>query len=302
METNEFSPNLQHSTPHVVVLFHGLRSTPLELAYLVNYLQKSGVVVETPSFDGYSYGTGISSWRSWLEQAKEIVCTIQASHPGKVSVGGLSLGATLALAVSAELEGLCSVIALSTTLRYDGWAVPWYRFLLPLGEAIGFGRFYEYREREPYGVKNEHLRELVKKALESNHVSEVGGESFTLRHLVEGDKLCRYTIRHLPSITADLLAIHAIDDEVASVRNAEMVIGNVSSVIKEAIFLGNSYHIITVDNERETVCAEVADFLTAALQRKHGDTKVKADPVISSELARFLRGKKREKNIVTSRL
>ncbi len=282
-------------TPHVIVLFHGLRSTPLELGFLVNFLQKAGFTVETPSFEGYSYGTGTSTWDSWLEQAKEAVRKIQAAHACKVSVGGLSLGATLALAVTAELEDICSVIALSTTLRYDGWAVPWYRFLLPIGEAIGIGRFYEFKEREPYGVKNEDLRELVKQALESNHVSEVGGESFTLKHLVEGNKLCRHTIKSLSAITADLLVIHAVDDEVASVRNAQMVLNNVRSPVKEAYFLGNSYHIITVDNERETVCAEVAYFLDEVQLRVLGHTKTAGSPVISKELARYLRGKSRKK-------
>lgn len=294
--------SLKDSSRHVIVLFHGLRSTPLELGFLVNFLQKTGFVVETPSFEGYSYGTGTSTWDSWLAQAKEAVRKVQAAHGGKVSVGGLSLGATLALAVSAELEGLCSVVALSTTLRYDGWAVPWYRFLLPVAEAIGIGRFYEFKESEPYGVKNEDLRELVKQALASNHVSEVGGESFTLKHLVEGNKLCKHTIKSLPAITADLLVIHAVDDEVASVRNAQLVLDNVRSAVKEAYFLGNSYHIITVDNERETVCAEVAYFLDEVQSRVSGQTKASGAPIISKELARYLRVNSRKKKMAHGRL
>jgi carboxylesterase len=278
-------------SPHTVVLFHGLCATPLELAYLTNHLRQSGFLVETPTIDGYSYGSAASTWENWLAQAIDFVRNLQENTAGGISVGGLSMGATLALAVSSEIEDIYSVVALSTTLRYDGWAIPWYRFLLPFGYKIGFGRVYEYREHEPYGLKNEHLRAHVKKALENNRVSEIGGDRISMKHLFEADKLCRHTHKRLSLIDADLLVIHAIDDDVASVRNADLVLEKVSSANKEALYLGNSYHIITVDNERETVCSAVEFFLLHSVARSNGHSQHKLFPVVSPEWARYLRQK-----------
>ena len=90
---------------------------------------------------------------------------------------------------------------------------------------------------------------------------------------------------------ADLLTIHAIDDEVASIRNAEMVLKKTSSKIKESIFLGNSYHIITVDNERETVFNSVESFLREIANRNLDDEKSQI-PILSQEYARFIRDNK----------
>ena len=54
---------------------------------------------------------------------------------------------------------------LSTTLAYDGWSIPWYRFLLPLGYYTSLRHTYSYPEREPYGLKNELLRKRIARAI-----------------------------------------------------------------------------------------------------------------------------------------
>ena len=59
-----------------------------------------------------------------------------------------------------------------------------------------------------------------------------------------------------------------------------------------ALFLGNSYHIITVDNERETVCAEVDFFLRRVAANHEGHSHKKLFPVVAPEWARYLRQKK----------
>ena len=276
---------------NTIVLFHGLCGSSLELNFLANSLRRAGFQVELPNIEGYTFGTGISDWRDWVAQAGNIVNKITNNFEQGVVIGGLSMGATLALAIASKRNDIAGVVALSTMLRYDGWAIPWYRPLLPLGHAIGFGRIYEYKEREPFGVKNIQLRAYVKKALEQNRVSEIGGESFSLHHLVEGDRLMTYVKNNLSKVIADLLTIHAIDDEVASIRNAEMVLKKTSSKIKESIFLGNSYHIITVDNERETVFNSVESFLREIANRNLDDEKSQI-PILSQEYARFIRDNK----------
>ena len=54
--------------------------------------------------------------------------------------------------------------------------------------------------------------------------------------------------------------IQAKDDDVASVKNSKFIYDKVRSEIKEMVLLYNSYHVITADQERETVAEKVADF------------------------------------------
>lgn len=55
--------------------------------------------------------------------------------------------------------------------------------------------------------------------------------------------------------------IHAEEDDVASMRNPRYVMAHLGSRHKELVTLHNSYHMITVDNEREHVASETIRFL-----------------------------------------
>ena len=71
----------------------------------------------------------------------------------------------LALSLAAEKgRDIAALSLLSTTLFYDGWSVPWYRFLLPLGYYTPLRHLYAYHEREPYGLKNEAMRKRIARA------------------------------------------------------------------------------------------------------------------------------------------
>ena len=65
--------------------------------------------------------------------------------------------------------------------------------------------------------------------------------------------------RQLPQVTAPCLVAHASEDDVASVRNAELVMRNVSAPA-ELLLLRDSYHMITIDKERRTLIEHSARF------------------------------------------
>jgi carboxylesterase len=89
-------------------------------------------------------------------------------------------------------------------------------------------------------------------------------------------------------IKNDCLIIHAIDDETANASNARFVSSHIGSAFLRSIYLDDSYHMITSDNEREIVAREVALFLReSAMARSGGDGE--AAPVVSRALARRLR-------------
>ena len=94
-------------------------------------------------------------------------------------------------------------------------------------------------------------------------------------------------INHLPAVSSSILTIHAIDDEIANTYNAELVKELSSSPFLRQIYLGNSYHMITVDNERETVAAEACSFLDLIYGKIQPDPT--QDKILSPELQRFIR-------------
>src|SRR6266704_3556380 len=45
------------------------------------------------------------------------------------------------------------------TLWYDGWAIPWYGFMLRMFISTPVAQRYRFMEREPYGIKDERSEE-----------------------------------------------------------------------------------------------------------------------------------------------
>jgi carboxylesterase len=93
--------------------------------------------------------------------------------------------------------------------------------------------------------------------------------------------------KKLKGIGTDCLIIHAIDDETSSPHNARFVQSNVGASFLRTIWLDDSYHMITSDNEREVVARECALFLRESAAAS--DSSNNPTPVVSRALARRLR-------------
>ena len=242
-----------------VLLLHGLAGSSLEVARIAQVLQQNGFAVLAPDIPGFAYGTPECGWQSWADTARAHLQDLNGRYR-TVSVVGVSMGATLAMEIATH-ESVTSLVLLAVALGYDGWAVPWYRALLPVAKFIPFHHRYRYHETEPFGVKNPALRAMVKKMLNDRSQSVVGGESISLNQLIEGDALIRHVRDRVGLINNPVLIMHSIEDESVHPRHAQFVYDHVSSTEKDIIFLGDCYHMITVDNERDTVFYETEMFI-----------------------------------------
>lgn len=258
---------------HAALLFHGLAASPLELRFVGKLLQRAGFSVSIPVIPGYSAGSEAGAWTSWVTQAEALYASLCAKHK-TVSVAGLSVGATLALALAARQPGLLSLGLWSLPLFFDGWAMPWYRWLFKPCYRLGIGRRYSYHEGEPFGLKNERWRTRVAEAMRTSRVSAVGPATISARFLYESMELGAYVERNLERVRADTLIIHAADDETASPRNADAAYAGIGSAHKRKILLGDSYHMITLDNERELVARETIRFFQHSVMHRHPEEQL----------------------------
>jgi carboxylesterase len=202
----------------------------------------------------------VTPWRDWRGEVMAELHNLKQSYQ-TVSLGGLCIGAVLALSVaeeaSAEISGLS---LLATTLFYDGWSIPWYRFMLPIGYYTPFRFIYAYREREPFGLKNQQLRRWVAREMTHKTSSIAGASNLTLPAIHEAELLIKTVKRNLHKVTTPALIIHAVEDDVSTPRSADFVATHIGSDKVHKILLHNSYHMITLDNERELVADETIKF------------------------------------------
>ncbi len=255
-----------------VLLLHGLCSTPDELMPVEGALRKAGHRVLPLRVDGYSFEAGLveqraSGWRQWVHA---VALEVRREHAQgqRVVLVGISAGAALALATAMHCaDAIAGLVLMSTTLRYDGWAVPRHHFLMPLALYTPIGRFWRYKEREPYGVKNPRVRRWIERELAARRVSRAGAAVIGVPHLREHDRLRRLVTRRLASFACPpVLALQALEDEVASPSNVALLQRRLRTPSFRAVLLPDSHHMITIDNDRQQVIAETLRFVTGLAQ------------------------------------
>jgi len=101
-----------------VILFHGLSASPPELLPIVRSLKEHGHTVYVPLLKGHGGEPkdlkGVT-WQDWYLQAEETYDLARASHQ-KVYVGGISMGADLALLLSQRHQNVDGVITIGAPM------------------------------------------------------------------------------------------------------------------------------------------------------------------------------------------
>ena len=110
-----------------VLLIHGLGGTPIEHRYVATGLARRGYTVSCPQLAGHcgSYAdlraTGWKDWYASVETAYRQLC----KSCDVVIVGGLSMGAILALHLAAEYgDEIAGTVLFALMLKLNGWGVP----------------------------------------------------------------------------------------------------------------------------------------------------------------------------------
>ncbi|HVC49510.1 MAG TPA: alpha/beta fold hydrolase [Burkholderiales bacterium] len=254
-----------------VLLLHGLSSSPLEMLPVAQYLNKAGFSVHAPLICGYGYEPGrkTSRWLEWQEYTLDCLDRMLSEYR-EVAVCGLCMGAVLALNLAIERPNRISALSvLSTTLYFDGWATPRSRMLLPLAFYSPLRYFLSVREREPYGVKNPHIRAWIAKEMQSRQTSAAGAARLPMKGIYEASRLMKKVRTGINKIESPVLIVHANEDDVASIRSAEYVAGHVASPVLRKVIVYNSYHMLTLDNDRNQVMQETAAFFSDNMQKNY---------------------------------
>lgn len=252
---------------NAILLLHGLYGNPLEMQYIGRKLHRAGYTVEIP----YIHGCGVADtslrhttpWEKWRKQVEAHFAKMRREY-SQVSVAGLCIGADLALALaldhSAEIHALCLY---STTLYYDGWNVTRWRHLRALAYYSPLRYMLSYHERHPYGLKDERIRQWVATQMKKGVETAAGAAKSPFTGVYQAERMMRYLRRNLGRVTVPTLILHAQEDDFASPKSADLVESRVSSSTVRKVILHDSYHIITLDNDKDRVAQETLDFIQA---------------------------------------
>ncbi len=259
-----------------ILLIHGITGAPAEMQFLGRKLNGAGFSVLCNSLPGHCAGLQALQAVTWQEIAAACAEDLRQlrSCCETVFVCGLSAGALLSLYLAAQqAEAVRGIVALAPTFFYDGWAVHKGRAVLELLWHIPFVRKRVLiPESHPFGLKDETLRSIIErlyrlqrhdtKAKQSAEALSFGSPFFPAACLYQHARFVKVVRPLLPTVKAPLLILHAREDDMVSLKNAEYCLRSCGSADKKLIVLTNSYHMITIDQEKEAVAQEVVAFLS----------------------------------------
>jgi len=244
------------------LLIHGLGGTPVEMRFVGNGLARAGFTVSCPQLAGHCGSfedLRATGWRDWYASVQKAHADLRKTCK-RVIVGGLSMGAVLALHLAAERpDEVIGAALFAPTLKLDGWGVPWYSVLFSLVRDRRTADLITFSERQPYGIKDPRVRSLVMAAINSGDSSKAGQFANPGRVMLELRWLVATVKRELSGIRQPTLIMHPREDDRASLRNAAYLQGALGGRVETCV-LNDSYHIITVDRQRDLVVDRTAAF------------------------------------------
>jgi len=275
-----------------VFLIHGLGGTQYDLGSMHKRLKNAGFVTHSLTLPGH--GTQPEDLvpvraEDWLEAVRAKYHEVLGQHE-VLHVMGMCMGALLAVeTVKRERHAKGHLVALAPPVYIDGWATPWYRGARALLYRVpGVAARMKVAEEDPYGIKNEQLRAIVKAKFER-------GENFhygwvPLACIREVDRLRAMVMKDLKKIECPTLVVHAREDELTSLRSAHHLVEHIGGGPRAGrarmVVLEDSYHMVCVDNDREIVARNVLEFFGASAEASLG--MAASDPGMSEADMRAL--------------
>ncbi|GAA5103585.1 alpha/beta hydrolase [Wohlfahrtiimonas larvae] len=251
-----------------VLLIHGLTGTPNEMRITAKGLNRAGCYVYAMQIAGHcgdEADLNATTYSDWYQSVVDAAQKLK-KEVDHLFVGGLSMGAVLALKLAAEEPKMVDgVICYATTFKYDGWSMPFYAkhffFLLTWFKRLGIFQDKKFAEEPPYGLKDEKIRQAVSSSMLDGDSAAAGLANNPYPALAEMLYLSRDVKAKLPKVTAPTLIMHSSNDDIASVKsNAKVIEDNVSGPTT-LVLLEDSYHLITIDRERKFVIQQTVEFI-----------------------------------------
>jgi carboxylesterase len=233
------------------LLVHGLSGTPYEMRYLGERLAARGVRVRGVKLAGHAGAPeelGLSHYDQWYESVINGFEELRAFGEPNVVIG-LSMGAVLSARLAADQrEAVAGLVMLSSAFFLPTGATAALRFVRMLG-AVG-ERLY---------LHNSQGSDIHDAAARRIHPSARLMPLAAPLRLLELGAIVKPKLR---SITQPSLVMHSRRDHTCPMKkNLSFVMKNLGSPEKRGIQLEESYHVITVDSEKERVANEVIDFV-----------------------------------------
>jgi len=228
--------------PVAAVLCHGLTGMPGSLRDWGGALAEAGLTVRVPRLPGHGttwQDANRTSWQDWYAELERTFDEVR-SRCDHVFVMGLSMGGTLVLRLAeqrgADISGVVVVNPSLFTTRKDAKLLPLVRLFVPSFPPVGNDI------KKPDTIEPAYDRLPVKAAWQLS-------------------QLWKLTNTDLTRLTQPLLVMTSREDHVVEPANSEHLIAAAASTRKQHVWLEDSYHVATMDNDLPVIVDQTLSFV-----------------------------------------
>jgi carboxylesterase len=225
-----------------ILVSHGFTGSPQSMRFLAEGFAAAGFSVALPRLKGHGTSTAdmaTSTAGDWVADLNKAAGWLK-ERCDAIFMTGLSMGGTLTLLLAGQYPDLFKgILPINAAILINNPLMASLVFMTPaLAEVPGVGG----------DIKAEGVREL---AYETIPVP-------TIKELL---LLAKVTDELLPRITCPTLYFVSRDDHIVPPANAEYVLQRIASQEKRQLWLENSYHVATLDNDKALILQESLNFI-----------------------------------------
>lgn len=229
------------------LLLHGGTGTPAVMRPMGQFFSESNISALGARLKGF--GTSPENWLKtthldWILSAEKALETLKEECK-TIFIAGLSMGGTLALYLAYKhqnnIDGVISICS-------------------PAGPSF----LKNFTERFlPLVKENRPQPNFSATDIKDENVKPGGYDCHYPSLNLEWAKVVEKANLGLPSILCPALIIEAKNDHVVDPKTAEWIFQNIGSKQKELCWLDNSYHMATIDVDKEIVFKRAIKFISA---------------------------------------
>ncbi len=252
-----------------VLLVHSLGGNPIELRFVAQSFARQGYTVYCPLLPGLSGGTdvsGLSAWTDWYQSLEKAHDELK-NHCDIILVGGLSAGSMMALRLARERPAAVhGLVLFAPTIFPNGWAIPPTLQLFRLIRQKWFAKLFHFRQRAPYGIKDERIRNFVIESFknEERPIEDLFGRGGGL--VFEFLRLAKDVRKRLGEVRQPCAIFHPREDDQSDLSNAIKLQRRLGGTVEMTV-LDDSYHMVTLDRQRNLVAERACEFANRVTSR-----------------------------------
>lgn len=224
-----------------LLLIHGFTGTTSSLKVIADYFSKYSYHIELPRLTGH--GTSPEdlnnvSYNDWISDVENAFFKLK-KRASYIFPVGLSMGGVLALILAERYSEIKGIVLINHACVFKDirlWFVPILKHFMKFAKGVAGD------------VKNPEVKEI---AYDKTHV-------WGVHELL---KLIRVMKKDLKKVTQPILILKSKDDHVIPRESVSYVYERIQSVKKRVEWLTNSYHVATIDYDKDIIIEKIENFI-----------------------------------------